>query len=177
MKLFLDIANENIIQLLILTLLKPHILAFTTLLQTIWESVFAFNLWNNRKKRNITISILSGAGATPCHPSRHAPAHTVKEAQFGQQNQVMWWFLSALWSLHVPYVHHQIWQWNLLDLSHRMLQSVHIWTPWISLGHPMYKTLAPLEVSFLIKFYETSDANVAKVVDVHNDIKINIKIF
>ncbi len=27
-----------------LTLLKHHILAFTTLLQTIWESDFAFNL-------------------------------------------------------------------------------------------------------------------------------------
>ncbi len=32
-----------------LTLLKPHILAFTTLLQTSWESDCAFNLWNNRK--------------------------------------------------------------------------------------------------------------------------------
>ncbi len=44
-----------------LTLLKPHILVFTTLLQTVWESDIAFNLWTNRKKRNITISILSGA--------------------------------------------------------------------------------------------------------------------
>ncbi len=40
-----------------LTLLKLHILVFTTLLQTIWESDCAFNLWNNRKKRNITIYI------------------------------------------------------------------------------------------------------------------------
>ncbi len=35
------------------TLLQSHILEFTILLQTIWESDFAFNLWNNRKKRNI----------------------------------------------------------------------------------------------------------------------------
>ncbi len=34
------------------TLLKPHILAFTALLQTSWESDCAFHLWNNRKKRN-----------------------------------------------------------------------------------------------------------------------------
>ncbi len=52
-----------------LTLLKPHILAFTTLLQTkvSWESDCAFNLSNNRKKRNITISILSSAGASRQH--------------------------------------------------------------------------------------------------------------
>ncbi len=49
-----------------LTLLKPHISAFTAelLLQTSWKSDCAFNLWNNRKKRNITISILSSAGAS-----------------------------------------------------------------------------------------------------------------
>ncbi len=52
-----------------LTLLKPHIFAFTTLLQTkvSWESDCAFNLSNNRKKRNITISILSSAGASRQH--------------------------------------------------------------------------------------------------------------
>ncbi len=50
-----------------LTLLKPHIWAFTTLLQTSWESDCAFNLWNNRKKSNITISILSSAGASRQH--------------------------------------------------------------------------------------------------------------
>ncbi len=47
-----------------LTLLNSHILAFTTLLQTIWESDCAFILWNNKKKRNIMISILSSAGAS-----------------------------------------------------------------------------------------------------------------
>ncbi len=92
MKLFLDIANENkkyktttqkrlfvqykqvftILHLKIqkcqnANIIKPHILAFTTLLQIIWESDFAVNLWNNRKKRNITISILSGAGALRQH--------------------------------------------------------------------------------------------------------------
>ncbi len=47
-----------------LTLLKPHILAFTTLLQTRLESDCAFNLWNNR---NNHISILSSAGASRQH--------------------------------------------------------------------------------------------------------------
>ncbi len=39
---------------------------FTTLLQN-WESGFPFNLWKNRKKPNITISILSSAGASRQH--------------------------------------------------------------------------------------------------------------
>ncbi len=57
------ILHLKIPSVFMLTLLKPHISAFTTLLQTSWESDCAFNLWNNRKKRNITISILSSAGA------------------------------------------------------------------------------------------------------------------
>ncbi len=50
-----------------LTLLKFHILVFITLLQTSWESDCAFNLWNNRKRLNITIYILSSAGASRQH--------------------------------------------------------------------------------------------------------------
>ncbi len=55
------IGSRGVKILIILILLKPHILVFNMQL-TIWESDIAFNLWNNRKKRNITISILSGAG-------------------------------------------------------------------------------------------------------------------
>ncbi len=50
-----------------LTLLKPHILAFTMYARLFGKVILPLNLWKQQEESNITISIVSGAGASRQH--------------------------------------------------------------------------------------------------------------